>query len=220
MDGTLIDSEPLWDIANYEMSELIGRRLTPECMAQTAGMSFEETLALCADYAGITLTQDQHQHYWEWTAKRMATLLAGIQPNPGVTQLLTELKNNNIPMMVVTNTRRAIADASIDAVGRDFFNGSICGDEVTHSKPAPEIYEKAAAYLGVDTQHCLAFEDSKPGMQAALLAGCQVIGLPTGGKVPPGVTDLADLNGSRSFEGVSAADLEQWFEVITTKVEE
>ncbi|EKX90646.1 HAD family hydrolase [Corynebacterium durum] len=219
MDGTLVDSEPLWGIVADEMSEKMGRKLTPELHEKIIGVTFEKTVTICANHAGITLTDDIFRHYYDITLERVAELFQQkLAPNPGVRELLTELSQQGMPMMVATNTVRKLADMAINAVGRDFFTATICGDEVEHGKPAPDMYLAAARMLGVDAKDCLVFEDSIAGMKAAYTAGCSVIGLPEAGIYPPeGITTLQQLHGCNSFDGVTATDVHQWFNTHPSK---
>ncbi|MEJ6012294.1 HAD family phosphatase [Corynebacterium sp. H127] len=217
MDGTLVDSEPLWEIATYEMSEAMGRRLTPELRAQTIGGTFSNTVRICAQHAGITVSEADYQGYRSRLFTRMDELLRSrLELNPGIAELLQQLHAAGTPMMVVTNTNRVLADPAIDAVGRHFFSDTICGNEVSAGKPDPEIYTTAAARLGVKPQQCLVFEDSGAGMTAASTAGCRVIGLPAAGGVPAGVVDMRDLHGSTSFIGVTPEKLARWFDLLAT----
>ena len=67
----------------------------------------------------------------------------------------------------------------------------VCGDEIEHGKPAPDIYLKTAARLGVDPGECLVFEDSGPGLLAAHRAGMIPVLVPDIGEVPDHVRGLA-----------------------------
>ena len=65
----------------------------------------------------------------------------------------------------------------VDALGfRPYFHTMVSGDEVTHPKPDPEIYLKAAAKLGYEPGRCVAFEDSFVGVEAAKRAGMKCVG--------------------------------------------
>ncbi|QGU07420.1 Phosphorylated carbohydrates phosphatase [Corynebacterium occultum] len=217
MDGTMVDSEPLWGVATYELSEALGRRLTPELRESTIGGSFPNTLSICALHAGISLSEEDYPRYRRRMFDRMAELFSGdLTPNPGVRELLTELKAQNLPMLVTTNTERELADNCIDAVGRDFFIGSVTGDEVPAPKPAPDMYLEAARRVGANPSDCLVFEDSFAGMSGAIAAGCRVIGLPEDpdSPVPEGVVLLRSLQGSNSFQGVTAEKVHEWFDRI------
>ena len=55
----------------------------------------------------------------------------------------------------------------------------MCAEDIQRSKPDPQCYEVAARALGVEPNHCLVFEDSIPGLQAAIAAGMYVIGIGT-----------------------------------------
>ncbi|RSZ63482.1 HAD family phosphatase [Corynebacterium hylobatis] len=214
MDGTLVDTEPLWERFTYELSERMGRRLTPALRETTIGGSFGHTVQVCANHAGLTVTEDDHPRYRAFMYERMAELMhAELAPNPGVTRLLADLATRELPMLVTTNTERVLADLSIAAVGTHFFTGSVAGDEVPSPKPAPDMYLRAAEQVGADPADCLVFEDSFTGMTAAVAAGCRVIGLPwySDTVVPEGVVTLESLHDRNNFEGVNADTVFHWF---------
>lgn len=216
MDGTMVDTEPQWGIATYEMSEAMGRRLTPELRALTVGGSLPRTIRICAEHAGITLDEAGIAHYREFMLGRVAELFdAALVPNPGVIPLLAELAGRKVPMLVTTNTERSLAQGCIEAVGGAYFTDSITGDEVLNPKPAPDMYLEAARRVGLPPSECLVFEDSFNGMAAAIDAGCRVIGLHPAEITPPeGVVPLRELHGSNTFEGVDADLLNLWFAQI------
>ncbi|MCT1564494.1 MULTISPECIES: hypothetical protein [Corynebacterium] len=66
MDGTLIDTEPLWGKATFELGELLGRPLTPEVRAKTIGGSFPNTLSVVAEWAGYELKDGDLERYRTW----------------------------------------------------------------------------------------------------------------------------------------------------------
>lgn len=217
MDGTMVDSEPLWGVATYELSERLGRRLTPELRETTIGGSFPNTLEVCARHAEVTLSEQDYPYYRRLMFDRVAELFAGrLTPNPGVRELLGELREVKLPMLVTTNTERELADPSIAAVGTQFFTDSIAGDEIPAPKPAPDMYLEAARRVGVRPSECLVFEDSFAGMSGAVAAGCRVIGLPEdpAKPFPEGVTLLRELHGTNSFQGVTAGHVREWFDRI------
>lgn len=218
MDGTLVDSEPLWEIATFELSERLGKRITPEQREQTMGGSFLNTLRICAEHAGVEVTEELIASEFSFMCHRMVELLSKeLEPFAGVRELLTQLKERGIKSYITTNTPRIIADGAIDGIGRDLFAGSVCGDEVEHPKPAPDIYVRAAQLAGIAPQDCLVFEDSPTGMRAAVAAGCRVIGLPAHKDiaVPEGVQLFTDLAGQKPFNhsyiGLGVEDLYRWF---------
>lgn len=214
MDGTLVDSEPLWEIATYELSERLGRRITPEIRRRTIGGSFENTLQLCAEHAGVSISAEQRESLRIEMYHRMGELFRNrLEPKDGVRELLIGLRNEGVPRYVTTNTERRLADASINAVGAELFTGSVAGDDVPHTKPAPDVYVRAAELAGADPHECLVFEDSTNGMLGAVAAGCRVVGLSHGEQeIPEGVVPMPELHGSCSFAGVGPALVREWFE--------
>lgn len=206
MDGTLIDTEPLWGKATSELGELLGRPLTPEVRAKTIGGSFPNTLSVVAEWAGYELKDGDLERYRTWMFDRMAELFAdGIELNPGIGGVLESLARRRTPMFVCTNTERVVADPCIDAIGRDYFAGTITGDEVPNSKPAPDMYLEAARLAGAAPGECLVVEDSWHGMSAGAAAGCTVLGLAD--EVPAGVMRFDPDN----FVGADADDVDGWF---------
>lgn len=220
MDGTLTNSEPLWAEATFYLSELLGKRLTPTQRLATVGATFDTTLRICADNAGVTLQSGDSQRYRKLMFDYVKRLFASkLEVFPGISSLLKELEADGIPMMVTTNTERNVADAAIQALGREHFVDTICGDEVPAGKPAPDMYREAARRVGADPANCLVFEDSATGMRAAVDAGCIVIGLPedNGVEVPAGVTEVSFLRNSRHLEGATASDVYDWFGKISAQ---
>lgn len=206
MDGTMIDTEPLWGIATYELSERLGRRITPEVRERTIGGSFPATLRILAEWAGVSLDDEASLGHYRWMVGRMQELFAqGIELNPGVEGVLSSLSQRGTAQFVTTNTVRELADPCIDAIGRQHFVGSICGDEVANPKPAPDMYLEAARRAGAEPGECLVFEDSWNGMSAAADAGCVVLGLAA--DVPGGVQKFDPA----AFVGAGAADVDRWF---------
>lgn len=218
MDGTLTDSEPLWEEATYFLSELLGKRLTPQQRQRTVGSTFENTLRICADAAGIELTPEDYPKYQALTFNKTRELFAErLKVFPGIQDLLTQLKSEGMAMLVTTNTVRHVADSAIDTVGRHFFVDTICGDEVAEGKPAPDMYLEAARRVGVAPSDALVFEDSTTGMQAALDAGCHVIGLPEDPRmdIPSGAVSIEKLSGKKHLDGATSADVYSWFARIS-----
>ena len=178
MDGTLIDTEPLWEQATFELSELLGKRLSPEERQKAEGVSFPAALQIITNWTGYTLQPGDTERLKQWMQNRMKQLFSqGFELNPGVPHMLRMLKSSGIPMAIATNTERALAQTCIDFIGEDYFQATVTGDEVASPKPSPDIYLEAARLLGAEARHCIVIEDSQAGMQAAIEAGTRVLGL-------------------------------------------
>lgn len=97
----------------------------------------------------------------------------------GVIELLEWLKEKNIPMAVATSTQHDIAIRKLELAGLDgYFDVLTTGCEVENSKPDPEIYILAANRLGIEPEHCLAFEDSNNGTRSAVAAKMMTYQIP------------------------------------------
>ena len=103
----------------------------------------------------------------------------GIPVKKGAKELLQHLKNKGIKIGLATSTSEEHAREELEGTGLwDFFDGRIFGNMITQSKPAPEIYEKACAAIGVDPAEALALEDAPSGIRSAFAAGLRVIMIP------------------------------------------
>lgn len=99
----------------------------------------------------------------------------------GVIEFLEDLKSNDIPAAIVTSSDNVKMESlfSIYPEFRKYFNAVITGSDVSHSKPHPEGYLKAAEALGCAPEDCYVFEDSIQGLEAGMASGAAVIGLTT-----------------------------------------
>ena len=161
MDGTLVYSEKLWDIAMRELYARHGGLLTPEVRESTVGGSSESVIRLV--YADLGLEPDpvEMAATADWLHDITGELFdAGLPWCDGARELLDDLAGAGVPMALVTNTRRVLTERALNSIGRDYFAVSVCGDEVPRCKPAPDPYRQAAELLGLDPGHCLAVEDS------------------------------------------------------------
>lgn len=217
MDGTLVDSEPLWGEATYAMSEALGKRFTLEQRMQTVGTNFDFTFELAARNGGHD-PNDLDRDYWRSTmySTVIRFMREKLTLRPGVRELLTDLHRQSVPMAIATNTERLVAEAPFEVIGEELFATTVCGNEVRAPKPAPDMYLKAAGIIGADPDECLVFEDSMAGMTGAVAAGCRVVGLPDSStlELPRSVTAMRALHGSIEFSGVTAQMVRDWYEVV------
>lgn len=214
MDGTLVNTEPLWGIATYELGEALGRPLTAEVRAQTVGGTTPNTVRICAQWAGVTLTDAELDHWRGFMRRRVAELFSDAIPFiPGARELLVALREAHIPLALVTNTARELTEHALDSIGRHWFELTLCSDEVVAGKPDPTMYREAARRLGLAPDDCLVLEDSAAGMTAGRDAGCRVLGLPSPGVVAPdGVLIKEAENGDdHPLVGVTVDDLRSFY---------
>lgn len=206
MDGTLVDSEKLWDIAMQKLYAKFDAEMTAEVRESTVGGSAESVMRIV--YADLGLEQDPADMAAtaDWLHVITGELFeAGLPWCDGARELLDALHQAAVPMALVTNTRRGLTERALDSIGRHYFSASVCGDEVASGKPAPDPYRKAAALLGFDPAHCLAIEDSVTGALSAEDAGCPVLVVPNDVEVPVTarrhhITSLSEVDVARLRE--------------------
>ncbi len=103
----------------------------------------------------------------------------GVPVKEGLIELLQYLKDEGIPAVVATSSKRERVDDILKSAGlARYFKDSVCGDEVTKSKPDPEIFIKACEKAGVPCEDALVLEDSEAGIEAAHNAAIPVICVP------------------------------------------
>jgi HAD superfamily hydrolase (TIGR01509 family) len=199
MDGTLVDSEKLWDISLAALYAELGGRMTPEVRASMVGSSAENTIRIIHNDLGLDLDPAAMAASDRWLHDYTAELFDdGLPWCDGAQQMLEALAAEGTPMALVTNTKRALTERALNSIGHEYFSATVCGDEVPHGKPAPDAYLRAAALLDLPPSACLAIEDSVTGTAAAEGAGCPVVVVPNDVAVPRGlrrrhISSLAEM---------------------------
>ncbi len=107
------------------------------------------------------------------------TQTEGILAVAGAAHVLHALQVQNHPWAVVTSAWRKLAEIRIMAAGLPLPKVIVPIDEIQNGKPDPEGFLQAAAHLGVAPEECIVFEDTRPGIDAGLNGGMQVVGLLT-----------------------------------------
>ena len=200
MDGTLVDSEKLWDISLAALYAELGGGLRPEVRASMVGGSAENTIRTVYTDLGLEHDPRAMAESVRWLHDYTAELFDGGLPwCDGAQELLEALAAEGTPMALVTNTQRLLTERALNFIGRQYFTATVCGDEVPRGKPAPDAYRRAAALLGLPPAECLAIEDSVTGTAAAEGAGCPVLVVPNDVAVPRGprrrhISSLADVD--------------------------
>ncbi|MFD6895104.1 HAD family hydrolase [Rhodococcus sp. NPDC060086] len=204
MDGTLLESEQLWDIGMRELSLHLGGPMSEETRISTIGGPLDLSVWRTFDGLGLAPTPDEQTAAEDWLNAYMSELFTqGLPWRPGAREALGSVRASGLGQVLVTNTGRTLCDVALDTLGRDHFDHTVCGDEVPAGKPDPAPYLRAAELLGLDPAQCLAVEDSPTGAAAADAAGCTVLVVPSLTTVP-----VSPRRVFRStLEGLSAADL-------------
>jgi HAD superfamily hydrolase (TIGR01509 family) len=189
MDGLLVDSEPLWTVAEVELAALLGGEWSDEVKAQVVGTRLDVAVPTILRHYGVEPTDAEVARTAAWLLERVARLFtAGPLPLlPGAGALLAGLAAAGVPQALVSSSYRVLVDAVLTH-GVGPFALTVAGDEVGRGKPDPEPYLTAAERLGVDPASCVVLEDSPSGVASGRAAGCAVLAVPSvpGVVVAPG----------------------------------
>jgi len=215
MDGLLIDSE----------------RAILDCWRETAtaqSLDLDDSLWLsmvglheagCAELLDGLLGAERAERL-TFECKRRYDLLVedGLPLKAGARELLQDLFDLGVPLAVATSTRGERARIKLARSGIDrYFSHVVTSSDVTHAKPAPDLYLLAAERLGIPPRECIAIEDSEFGVRAASAAGIRVIQVPD-------VVPATDLSRSLAtvVESLSLArpQLESWLQASLRKAAE
>ncbi|MBB2891596.1 HAD superfamily hydrolase (TIGR01509 family) [Flexivirga oryzae] len=182
MDGTLVDTEPLWIAAEKELVASYGGVWGDDMAHQLVGNSLIVSGQIIRDNSPVTLSTEEIVDYL------LERVIAGMRRHvpwrPGAAELLKHLVAEGIPNALVTMSYESFAGVLIDAVPEGTFTVVVTGDKVSKGKPDPEAYTTAVAALGVPASECVAIEDSIPGVRAAVSAGVPTIAVPHVTAVP------------------------------------
>jgi HAD superfamily hydrolase (TIGR01509 family) len=176
MDGTLVNTEPYWMRAETAFVEQHGGTWTAEDGLTIVGTSLPFMAQQLRRRSGVAETDDQI----------ISTLLDaviahidedGVPWRPGVPEMLTALRDADVPCALVTMSYAALAHTIAEDAPAGSLRAIVSGDMVCRGKPHPEPYLTAAHWLGVDIRRCIVFEDSPTGLASAEAAGARVIGV-------------------------------------------
>lgn len=178
MDGLLLDTERLVRPAWQETAAELGHAMDDALYAQLIGRTDRDAIGVLAASLGPGFASSEFLVRAQ--ARTEQVLAAATVPwRPGAAALLDALDEIAMPRAIATSTRRRDALLRLERSGiARRVAVVVCGDDVARGKPAPDIYLRAAAELGVAPAACVAFEDSSPGACAAAAAGMIAILVP------------------------------------------
>ena len=181
LDGLLVDSEPLWTIAEHRVAESLGGTFTAELKERMIGKRLDLAIGILLEGLGTPQAReaDPHTVGQELMAHTASLFAEGVPLQPGAEQLLDALGAARVPLGLVSSSYRQLVDAALIGVGAHRFAVSVAGDEVEHGKPSPEPYLTAARELGVVPARCVVLEDARAGLESAIAAGCACVFVPT-----------------------------------------
>jgi len=177
MDGVLVDSEPAFFDAVNELLAPAGKRIEWEQYEGLLGTSMSVTWRGVLDAVGMK-AEDVQPYLQRYGDTLIEVLRRPRDLLPGVDATIRALKQRNVPIAVATSSRQEWVEALLVESARlplETFDAVVWRQLVERSKPAPDLYLKAAELLGVAPERCIAVEDTPPGIEAAKAAGMYAI---------------------------------------------
>ena len=198
MDGLLIDSERIAQDVTREASLQLGLALPDRVVLRMIGLGRDALERMLVAELGCDFPFERFQS--EWETRYHQRLGEGVPIKPGVIEALAALAAAGLPCAVATSTHTHFARYKLEQAGLlAHFSVVVGRDAVPHGKPAPDLYLHAAKLLGIPANRCWAFEDSLPGLTAAVASGARTHWVPdlaqiAAHELPEGVETVASLH--------------------------
>lgn len=177
MDGLLLDTEALYIQAMQAAALRLEREMPLTFCHSMVGIPGRECNLMIEEFYGEGFSIEEFRGHF--SARIRELLDEHIPVKPGAIELLDFLEARGVPRAVATSAGRQTAEHHLGRAGLlDRFQALATRDDVTHAKPAPDVYLEAARRLGVAPERCVAFEDSNVGLTAAHAAGTMAFFVP------------------------------------------
>jgi pseudouridine 5'-phosphatase len=175
LDGTLVDTEPLYTQAAERILARFGKVFDFGIKRQIMGGGPLEGARFVVEHLGLPISAQQYLAEREGLLREACRTARAM---PGAIALIEALRGRGIPLAIGTSSSRELCQVKLAAqpFGASF-QAIACSDDpgVAQAKPAPDIFLRAAEALGASPARCLVFEDTPKGVMAARAAGMEVI---------------------------------------------
>lgn len=179
LDGVIVSTDNYHYLAWKALAHDHNFLFNQEMNHMLRGVSRAESLKILLDVNGRTVTPDDFQRMLAQkndTYQKSLKNLSDKDILPGVLDLLANLKRSGVQVAIGSSSRNA--PLILKQIGlTDAFDIIIDGNQITNSKPDPEVFLKAATGLGVSPKECVVYEDAEAGIEAALAAGMIAVGV-------------------------------------------
>lgn len=207
LDGTLIDSEPIWQDEEVRLINSLGLHITREDIHKTKGLASIDAMTYW-----LKIINNRSLSAKEVTETYNTNVLENLKKNvqlkQGVQELIGFWKSTGLPMAIASASPEFMVMAMVDKFNfNKIFSEVLSGDDVKHAKPHPEIYIKVTKRLGIDPVFSVAFEDTFTGLLAAKAARMKAVAMLDEGQVGDTKYDFADLK-LESFLNFGRAEFE------------
>ena len=208
MDGTVIDSEPLWLESEIEIMTSLGFNWDAQDQLNCLGGPMDRTEKYMQERSGHIKPYGYFRDSLHEIMQEK--LVSKLQLIPNALELILESRRFGLKTALVTASGRDLMNIALKKFPEGCFDARVSRDDVTNTKPNPEPYIRAASLLNVDITKCIVFEDSQTGVQSGLEAGAQVIGIPHMIELIP----HSNLRVVNSLSDISLEKLLSWYPTL------
>ena len=179
LDGVIVDTVPAHYVAWKAMADELNIPFTEIDNEQLKGVSRTESMKRILAMGGVTKSNSEIEELTTRKNHIYVDIISKMTPEdilPGVIDFLDLLDANKIDVALGSSSKNA--PVILKAVGlADRFKVSVDGNQITHSKPHPEVFLLGADQLGYNPSECVVFEDAISGVQAAKRGSFKCIGV-------------------------------------------
>ena len=178
MDGLMFDTQSIYDRAFDDIAlTQYNFKMTQEMHLSLMGNSGEDIIRVAA---GFLPEGADARSFIRQTFDRVGELVQiDLPARPGLDVILPYLQKKGYRLGLASGSDRKVVMSNLAHFGLEhYFAATLCGDEVVHGKPHPEIYLRVAEMIGKKPAECFVLEDSPNGILSAYKAGCAPIMIP------------------------------------------
>ncbi|HBR34906.1 MAG TPA: beta-phosphoglucomutase [Firmicutes bacterium] len=203
LDGVIVSTDDCHYRAWQQLADEEGIYFDAEINQRLRGVSRMDSLEIILERADRNYTNEEKKVLADRKNAYYRELIQALTPDnilPGVGPILAGLKEHGIKIAVGSSSKNT--PLILDRIGlKDYFDAVADGNDLSKSKPDPEVFLLAAERLGVPPEHCVVVEDADAGVEAALAAGMRVLG------VGAAAANLRATLRADSLDGLTWADL-------------
>lgn len=203
LDGVIVSTDDCHYRAWQQLADEEGIYFDAEINQRLRGVSRMDSLEIILERADRNYTNEEKKVLADRKNAYYRELIQALTPDnilPGVGPILAGLKEHGIKIAVGSSSKNT--PLILDRIGfKGYFDAVADGNDLSKSKPDPEVFLLAAERLGVPPEHCVVVEDADAGVEAALAAGMRVLG------VGAAAANLRATLRADSLDGLTWADL-------------
>ena len=177
LDGVIVSTDELHYLAWKHISDQEDIEFNKNINHRLRGVSRMESLEIILENAKKTYSKQEKEFLATKKNNYYIELLSSLSPKdilPNVLELLNQLKAKGIQIAIGSSSKNAKAILKQIKLN-DIFDAVADGNDIKHSKPAPDVFLVAAKKLGINPKHCVVVEDAVVGIEAAKAANMTAV---------------------------------------------